>query len=128
MVKTNELYKCSVCGNIVEVVRVGGGELVCCGKPMNLLEAGVTEASTEKHIPVIERIDGGYLVKVGSVAHPMLPEHYIEFIEIMTSDGKIGRKYLKPGDAPEAEFCIAGAKNVYAREFCNLPGHWRADA
>lgn len=80
MVKTNELYKCSVCGNIVEVVRVGGGELVCCGKPMNLLEAGVTEASTEKHIPVIERIDGGYLVKVGSVAHPMLPEHYIEFI------------------------------------------------
>jgi superoxide reductase len=104
MVKTNELYKCSVCGNIVEVVRVGGGELVCCGKPMNLLEAGVTEASTEKHIPVIERIDGGYLVKVGSVAHPMLPEHYIEFIEIMTSDGKIGRKYLKPGDAPEAKF------------------------
>jgi superoxide reductase len=124
MVKTNELYKCSVCGNIVEVVRVGGGELVCCGKPMNLLEAGVTEASTEKHIPVIERIDGGYLVKVGSVAHPMLPEHYIEFIEIMTSDGKIGRKYLKPGDAPEAKFNNCKGEIVYAREYCNIHGLW----
>lgn len=123
MVKTNELYKCSVCGNIVEVVRVGGGELVCCGKPMNLLEAGVTEASTEKHIPVIEKIEGGYLVKVGSVAHPMLPEHYIEFIEIMTSDGKIGRKYLKPGDAPEAKFTCQG-EIVYAREYCNIHGLW----
>ena len=123
MVKLNELYKCSVCGNIVEVVRVGGGELVCCGKPMNLLEAGVTEASTEKHIPIIEKIEGGYLVKVGSVAHPMLPEHYIEFIEIMTSDGKIGRKYLKPGDAPQATFTCKG-EILYAREYCNLHGLW----
>ena len=124
MVKTNELYKCSVCGNIVEVVRVGGGELVCCGKPMNLLEAGVTEASTEKHIPVIERIDGGYLVKVGSVAHPMLPEHYIEWIELI-GDSAACVAFLKPGAEPKATFCSKD-NNVMAREYCNLHGLWKA--
>lgn len=122
--KLDNLYKCSVCGNIVEVVHVGGGELVCCGKPMVLLEADTVDASTEKHVPIIERLDDGYLVKVGSAPHPMLPEHYIEFIEIMTGDGKIGRKYLKPGDKPEAKFNNCKGEIVSAREYCNIHGLW----
>jgi len=124
MIKVNQLYRCSVCGNIVEVTHAGGGQLVCCGKPMVLLEAGVTDAAVEKHVPVIEKIAGGYKVKVGSVAHPMLPEHFIEFIEVHTSDGKIGRKYLKPGDAPEAIFNNCKAEIVSARAYCNLHGLW----
>ena len=76
--KLNDLYKCSVCGNVVEITHVGGGELVCCSKPMQALVANTEEASTEKHIPVIEKTEKGYLVKVGSVPHPMEEKHYIE--------------------------------------------------
>ncbi len=120
----NEIYKCNVCGNVVETVHVGGGELVCCGKPMELLKENTTDAATEKHVPVIEKTDDGFKVKVGEVAHPMEDAHHIEWIELI-ADNKSYRKFLKPGEPPEAEFCIT-AKNVTAREFCNLHGLWKA--
>lgn len=124
--KLNDLYKCSVCGNVVEVAHIGGGELVCCGKPMNLMVANTEEASTEKHIPVIEKTANGYIVKVGSVPHPMEEKHYIEFIEVFSKDGKIGRKYLKPGDKPEAEFLTTGVAIIKARIYCNIHGVWES--
>lgn len=124
MTKVNEIYKCSVCGNMVEVVHAGGGKLVCCGQPMKLQNAGTTDGATEKHVPVIEKIEGGYRVKVGSVAHPMLEAHYIEWIELVCTEcGKVMRKHLKPGDAPEAVF-ETKAEKVIAREYCNLHGLW----
>ncbi len=125
MVKSlNEIYKCSVCGNMVEVVHVGGGELVCCGKPMILQVANTVDASKEKHVPVIERQKNGVLIKIGSVAHPMEAKHYIEWIEILF-DGKVDRQYLKPGDKPEAFFNITPEK-VEARAYCNLHGLWKS--
>ncbi|MFC1623412.1 desulfoferrodoxin [Patescibacteria group bacterium] len=122
MKKINEVYKCNVCGNIVEVVHVGGGELVCCEKPMELQGENTMDAATEKHVPVIEKIDGGVKVKVGEVAHPMEQEHYIEWIEVISGE-KVMRKFLKPGDAPEAEFSTEG--EVSARAYCNLHGLWK---
>lgn len=121
--KLNDIYKCAVCGNMVEVVHVGTGELTCCGKAMVKLNENSTEAATEKHIPVIEKVEDGFIVKVGSVEHPSTAEHYIEFIEVMTEDGKIGRKYLKTGDKPEAKF-NCNCDIVSAREYCNLHGLW----
>nr|WP_271434763.1 desulfoferrodoxin [Thermospira aquatica] len=99
MIERGQIYKCSVCGNIVEVRVAGGGTLVCCGQPMELLKENTVEASREKHIPVIEARDGGYLVKVGSVEHPMEEKHYIMWISLM-ADGKEYTQYLKPGDKP----------------------------
>lgn len=121
----NQIYRCSICGNIVEVTHVGGGQLVCCGKPMELLEEKTEhqEFSMEKHVPVIEKTEKGIKVKVGSIPHPMEESHYIEFIEVVTDDGKIGRKFLKPGDAPEAYFNTE-SKVVLLREYCNLHGLW----
>lgn len=116
-------YRCSICGNVVQVSFVGGGELICCGQPMNLLKENTTEASTEKHIPVIEKKENGYLVKIGSVEHPMEEKHYIVFIELV-ADGTSHKKFLKPGDRPEAFFEVE-AKNVYALEYCNLHGLWK---
>jgi len=124
MTQLNQIYKCGICGNVVEVVHAGVGELVCCGQPMNLLQENTTDAATEKHVPVIEKSGSTVTVKVGSVAHPMLQEHYIEFIELL-ADGKTYRKFLKPGDKPEATFEIT-AKKVSAREYCNLHGLWKA--
>jgi superoxide reductase len=124
--KINDIYKCSVCGNVVEVAHIGGGELTCCAKPMQHLTANTEEASTEKHIPVIEKTANGYLVKVGSVPHPMEEKHYIEFIEVFSQDGKIGRKYLKPGDKPQAEFLSTGVEIVKARIYCNIHGLWES--
>ncbi|MBQ6224263.1 MAG: desulfoferrodoxin, partial [Campylobacter sp.] len=124
--KLNDLYKCSVCGNVVEITHVGGGELVCCSKPMLALVANTEEASTEKHIPVIEKTEKGYLIKVGSVPHPMEEKHYIEFIEVFSQDGKVGRKYLKPGDKPEAEFLSTGVEIIKARIYCNIHGVWES--
>ena len=118
------VYKCEICGNIVEVLHEGKGELVCCGQPMKLQEENTVEASFEKHIPVIEKVDGGIIVKVGSAAHPMLAEHYIEWIEVIVGE-KVCRKALKPGDAPEAEFPITD-DNVIARAYCNLHGLWKS--
>lgn len=124
MAKKMEVYKCELCGNMVEVLHAGAGELVCCGQPMTLLKENTTDAAKEKHVPVIEKVDGGYLVKVGSVAHPMEESHYIEFIELIAGD-MIYRQNLKPGGKPEAFFAVA-ASNVSAREYCNLHGLWRA--
>lgn len=117
------IYKCKHCGNIVEVLHNGGGELVCCGEPMGLLEEKTADSSTEKHVPLIEEIDGGYRVTVGSTLHPMTEEHYIEWIEI-NFDGKSGKKFLKPGDQPVAEFLCGHHDNVTAREYCNVHGLW----
>ncbi|MBR5346844.1 MAG: desulfoferrodoxin [Deltaproteobacteria bacterium] len=124
MAQKNEVYKCGICGNIVEILHAGGGELVCCGQPMNLMRENTVDASQEKHVPVITKIDGGYKVTVGSVAHPMEEKHFIEWIELI-ADGAVYRKVLQPGDAPEAIFMITAAK-VEARELCNLHGLWKA--
>jgi superoxide reductase len=125
MVKNkNEIYKCSVCGNIVEVLIVGGGELVCCGKPMELFKAKNQDEGLEKHVPIIEKTAKGVKVKVGSVPHPMEEGHYIQFIEII-ADNQIYRQELEPGQTPEAEFCIQ-ADNIMAREYCNLHGLWKS--
>ncbi len=119
-----EVYKCVHCGNIVEVLHAGGGDLVCCGEPMKLMKEGTSDGAKEKHVPVIEKTATGYKVKVGSVAHPMEETHWIEWIELI-ADGRSYTKFLKPGDAPEAEFCVQ-ATEVTAREYCNLHGHWKA--
>lgn len=120
----NSVYKCSLCGNIVEVVHAGGGTLVCCGKPMDQLVENTVEASKEKHIPVVEKKDNGILVKVGSIPHPMEEKHYIEFIEII-ADGIVYRKDLLPGEAPEAFFAVNSEK-IEVREYCNMHGLWKA--
>ena len=124
MAKTMEIYKCEICGNIVEVLHGGGGELVCCGQPMKLFAENTVDAAKEKHVPVIEKISGGVMVKIGSVAHPMEEKHYIEWIEII-ADGKVYRQFLKPGQKPEATFQVK-ADNIQAREYCNLHGLWSA--
>ena len=125
MTEQKQIYRCNVCGNIVEVVEPAGGTLTCCGQPMELLKENSKDAALEKHVPVIEKIEGGYKVTVGAVAHPMLEEHYIMWIELLTDD-KVMRKYLKPGDKPEAVF-MTDAKKVIAREYCNLHGLWKAE-
>jgi len=119
-----QIYKCEICGNIVEVLHEGQGELVCCGKPMNLLVENTTDASREKHVPVIEKTATGVKVKVGSAPHPMEEKHYIEWVQIM-ADGKSYRQFLSPGQAPEAMFDVTAAA-VSAREYCNIHGLWKA--
>ena len=118
------IYKCEICGNIVEVVHEGKGELVCCGKPMKFMKPGEVDAALEKHVPVVEKTADGFKVTVGSVIHPSEEKHYIEWIEVI-ADGKTYRQFLKPGDVPEAEFCIE-ADQVTAREYCNLHGLWKS--
>lgn len=124
MTEKKEVYKCNICGNIVEVLHAGGGELVCCGAPMVLMTENTVDAAKEKHVPVITKVDGGYKVNVGSVAHPMEEKHYIEWIELIAGD-TCYRQFLKPGDAPEAFFPVE-ADNVTAREYCNIHGLWKA--
>ena len=119
-----QVYKCDLCGNIVEVLDPGKGELVCCGQPMKLFEEKTADKSTEKHVPVIEKIPSGYRITVGTTLHPMEEKHYIEWIEL-TADGVRYKKFLKPADAPMAEFCI-DAKTVSAREYCNIHGLWKS--
>lgn len=121
-----EVYKCDTCGIIVEVLNTGGGDLSCCGGPMKHLVEGTTDAAKEKHVPVLQKTANGYLVKVGAVAHPMEEKHWIQWVELV-ADGISYTRFLKPGDTPEAEFCVTG-KNVYAREYCNLHGHWKASS
>ena len=126
MATTNlQVYRCSECGNIVEVIHSGAGTLVCCQKPMDVLTENTTDAAQEKHVPVIESVDGGVKVTVGSVAHPMEDKHYIEWIELV-ADGKAYRQFLNPGEAPVAVFPIEGQQHT-AREFCNLHGLWKAE-
>ena len=124
MAEQLQIYKCDVCGNIVEVMHAGAGELVCCGQPMKLFTENSVDAAKEKHVPVVEKTADGFKVKVGSVAHPMEEKHWIEFIELIV-DGKVYREFLKPGQSPEATFCIKADK-VTAREYCNLHGLWKA--
>ncbi len=118
------IYRCNVCGNIVEVLQAGAGQLVCCGKPMELLAEKTEDVGKEKHVPVIEKMERGVRVKVGTVPHPMEEKHYIQWIEII-ADGVVYRKDLRPGDKPEAEFEIR-AEKLEAREYCNLHGLWKA--
>ena len=122
MAKRMEVYKCELCGNIVEGLHEGAGDLVCCGQNMVLFTENTTDAAQEKHVPVVEKVDGGFKVTVGSVAHPMEDSHYIEWIEVIAGD-KIYRQFLNPGGAPEAFFAI-DADTVKAREYCNLHGLW----
>lgn len=121
--KKLDVYKCALCGNVVEVLHVGGGTLVCCGQDMELLTEKTADQTTEKHVPVIEKVDGGYKVTVGSTPHPMTEAHLIEFIELV-ADGVTHRAFLAPNDAPSAFFAIGEAKEVSAREYCNLHGLW----
>ncbi len=123
MAERLEVYKCEACGNIVEVLHGGAGELVCCGQPMVLLAENTVDAAREKHVPVVEKVAGGFKVKVGDVPHPMEEKHYIEWVEII-ADGRAYRQFLDPGQAPEAIFNIE-ADQVAAREYCNLHGHWK---
>ncbi|MGQ9706804.1 MAG: desulfoferrodoxin [bacterium] len=122
MTELNQIYKCEVCWNIVEMVHTGAGKLVCCGQPMKLMEEKTEEQGYEKHLPVVETADDGIMVKVGSVPHPMEEKHYIEWIEIITND-KVLRRHLKPGDAPEVKFYIKEGI-IKVREFCNIHLLW----
>jgi superoxide reductase len=126
MTKRLQVYKCEICGDMVEVVHEGAGTPVCCGKPMTLQVENTVDAAKEKHVPVIEKTATGIKVKVGSVPHPMEAKHYIEWIEII-ADGKSYRQFLSPGDVPEATFDIK-AENILAREYCNIHGLWKGGA
>ena len=126
MAKSLEVYKCELCGNIVEVIHAGGGSLSCCGQEMKLLSENTVEAAKEKHVPVIVVADGVVTVTIGSVAHPMEEKHYIELIELI-ADGKAYRQFLNPGDAPVATFNVTAAE-LTARELCNLHGVWSAQS
>jgi superoxide reductase len=123
MAEKLQIYKCEKCGNIVEVLHGGKGELTCCDEAMKLFVENTVDAAKEKHIPVVEKTADGFKVKVGSVAHPMEEKHYIEWIEVI-ADGKAYRQFLNPGEAPEAFFKIQ-AGEITAREYCSLHGLWK---
>ena len=122
MAERFEIFRCNICGHIIEVLREGAGELVCCNQPMEKLQPKTEDTGQEKHVPVIEKTDDGVRVRVGSIPHPMEQEHHIEWIQVI-ADGKSQRKFLNPGDEPVAEFCVK-ADSVVARESCNLHGLW----
>lgn len=124
MAERMEIYKCEICGNIVEMTHGGAGQLVCCGEPMQRMDEQTAEMATEKHVPVIERIEGGYRVTVGSTLHPMIDKHYIEWIELISGD-RIHRQYLEPGMDPVAEFITGDLGDVWAREYCNIHHLWK---
>lgn|SRR5690554_2422732 len=125
MTMIRELYKCNICGNVVEVVHEGAPSLVCCGEDMEKLEARTEDVGNEKHVPVIVDTDNGVLVKVGEVEHPMETRHYIKFIEVLTAD-KVLRAELNPGEKPEALFCVDKKDIISAREYCNIHGLWES--
>ncbi len=124
MADKGEVYKCGECGLVVEVLHAAKGDPVCCGNPMTLLKENTVDAAKEKHVPVIEKIEGGVKVKVGEAPHPMEEKHSIEWIEIITG-GKSYRRFLNPGEAPEATFSVEAA-DIKARAYCNLHGLWQA--
>jgi len=123
MANMRGIYRCNACGNIVFVVNATAANVSCCGEGMELLVENSTDAAVEKHVPVIEKSANGYKVTVGAVPHPMADDHYIQWIELI-ADGESYWKFLNPGDAPEAEFCI-DAEDVSAREYCNLHRLWK---
>jgi superoxide reductase len=131
MIAKNQIYKCAICGNVVEVLTVGGGKLVCCGQPMNLLEEKIKDEGLEKHLPVVEVLaakdckgSDGFKIKIGRIPHPMEERHFIEWIEIKTKDGKLGKKFLKPGEKPEADF-YTRMEILEVRAYCNVHGLWK---
>jgi superoxide reductase len=124
MTEIDQIYRCSVCGNIIEILHSGEGQLVCCSKSMELLNAKNKDVGLEKHVPIIEKTESGVIVKIGSISHPMEESHYIEFIEII-ADGKIYRKFLKPGEEPMVNFNIKINK-IEARGYCNIHGLWKS--
>jgi len=125
MATKNEVYKCEICGNIVEVLHGGKGALVCCGSPMKLMTENTVDAAKEKHVPVATTDDMGTVIKVGDVAHPMTEEHHIEWIQLLCPTGKHNVKhFLKPGDAPETSFKLPNTKGWKVRSYCNLHGLW----
>ena len=124
MTKRLELYKCEICGNIIEIMHEGAPALVCCKQKMNLLQENTVDAAVEKHIPVIEKIEGGYKVAVGDIEHPMAENHYIEWIELIAGD-KVYTQFLNPNEKPEAIFKTDEA-SVSARSYCNLHGNWKS--
>ena len=125
MTTLRDVYFCTICKHVVEVAFEGMGTLVCCGKLMVKLAANMVDASKEKHVPVVEDVQDGIKVKVGSVEHPMEEKHYIKFIEVLTKD-KVLRAELKPGMKPEASFSVNKADVTEVREYCNLHGLWKA--
>ena len=123
MTNLHQVYKCNICGNIVEVLHEGFGELTCCNAPMQNMQENTKDASLEKHVPVIEKTDQGVLIHVGEAPHPMIETHYIEWIEVFT-DGRIYKKFINPGDPPKAEFNIS-SEIIEVRAYCNLHGLWK---
>ena len=126
MTKKLQVYKCEICGNIVEILHEGVGQLVCCGQPMKLIKEKAQEEGKEKHLPVIEKTEKKMKVKVGSVPHPMEANHYIEWIELVT-EGGTEKKFLKPGIEPAAEF-LCTQKVISVREYCSVHGLWSTKA
>ena len=126
MTQKKQVYRCEICGNVVEVLHPGAGQLVCCGQAMTLMTEKATDAGNEKHLPVVEKTEKGVKVKVGEVPHPMEDAHYIEWVEIVEECGNTHRRYLNPGEAPEAEFMV-DCKVVEARSYCNKHGLWKAE-
>jgi superoxide reductase len=124
LTKLNEVYKCNVCGNIIEMVHASTGTLVCCGQSMELLKEKTNEIGNEKHVPVVEIKEDKIIVTIGSILHHMENEHYIEWIEIITDDQKVYKKFLKLNDKPQAEFRIR-AKKLIVREYCSVHGLWK---
>jgi superoxide reductase len=124
MAERLQVYKCDVCGNIIEFLHGGKGELLCCQQPLKYFKENTVDAAKEKHVPVIEKAADGYIVKVGAASHPMETEHYIEWVELI-ADNVVYRKYLNPGEDPQASFKVTNSK-VEAREYCNKHGLWKA--
>ena len=125
MTRLRELYRCEICGNVVEILNEGAPDLHCCGQAMEKLYAKTEDQGQEKHVPVVEEVDGGVKIKVGSVEHPMEEKHYIKFIEVLTAD-KVIKAELKPGQKPEAKFCVKKSDIVEVREFCTVHMLWKS--
>jgi superoxide reductase len=127
MMKVNGIYRCEICGNVVSVLEAAGPDIICCGQEMTLMEEkGIGQEGKEKHVPVIETTEGGLKVKVGSIPHPMEEKHFIELIQVLRDDNIVVGKRLKPGDKPEAEFCLANVEGLRARILCNIHGLWKS--
>jgi superoxide reductase len=121
-----QIYKCELCGQVVEVLHAGSVSLACCGQPMKLLREGTSDGAKEKHVPVLEKTENGCKVRIGAAAHPMEPDHFIEWVEIVCARGVRRMRFLKPGDAPEAEFSMPFDQVASVREYCNKHGVWKA--
>lgn len=124
MAKKLEVYKCDLCGNVVEITGEGAGTISCCNQPMSKQDEKTADSATEKHVPILEDGAEGVKVVVGSTAHPMTEEHYIMWIEVVNGD-YVNRRYLKPGDRPEAEFYVPKQDGLLVRSYCNLHGLWK---